>query len=257
MIQLLTSWVCPNGCDKIDESDIITNIVSDHDKICQDNPDLPIQCAKCTNEGDPDNCCGNAMDEAPCPGFEIKHSSLKHVRTMQPRDDFGLWRCSCGERPQSFTNNGQIWFQCINDNCTCFSTSEPEDNVPQARLNWNTLLQAIERWERVGEVTELNAEITHDLESMFTVGKVEPLLREVSVECRMNIRVEDEISSEDGVIKVNKDFDLMEPQLVDADIWVEMARLSKDKHSGFKNMFLYTRGTSNITEYRLEFIFEE
>lgn len=103
----------------------------------------------------------------------------------------------------------------------------------------------------------MNVEVTHNIDKMFSLGKLEPMLHEVMApECRMNIRVVDEISSENGPIRIKREFDLIEEQLVDNDIWIELMQLAQDPHSGFKNMFLYTR-ENGITQYRLEFIFEE
>jgi len=287
MIQLFTSWVCSMNCHlaealikdgdgkvwyignkscrkpgwvpkELDGTEMLGRPLCEHI-----DPEVSEQCNKCIHEGGhsgqgTDSCCGNAFDENPCPGFEPKYAidQLEFVRTSQPFEDFGLWRCECGERPQSFSNGEKFWYQCINQKCECKSESRPADSVQQAKLNWNMLLKGLQKWTNVGEVTEINAETTHNLDQMFMLGKLEPMLHEVSVECRMNIKVVDDIPSENGTIKVNRDFDLMEQQLIDADIWTTMVQLSKDEHSGFKQMFLYRRG-GDVTQYRLEFIFEE
>lgn len=172
MIQLFTSWVCSMNCHlaesifKDDEGQTwymgnkscskpgwMPKMIEDpmEEEHCAD--ELQEQCRKCIHEGGhsgqgTNSCCGNAFDEIPCPGFEPKYTvdQLEFVRTSQPFEDFGIWRCECGEKPQSFSNGEKLWYQCINPKCERREESRPADNIIQAKLNWNMLLQGLQKW---------------------------------------------------------------------------------------------------------------
>jgi len=191
LVELITSWVCPNSCNKVDtplKSPGDWGSEIERDTFYQDL--LKEQCKNCVNEGDHDNCCGNACDEIPCPGFEkmpVK-KSITEQSMMQPVDitqsgclsglkkpqtkmslkqdlhkrqedksaslcSMGVWRCGCGKFPilkSEPDEEGDLFWFSCCD-IVSFNTSD----LKLAVLRWNNLLKQKEGWERLGEVDHI------------------------------------------------------------------------------------------------------